>query len=498
MEKILVRKLNHANLHVQCDSGTAQELREFFSFYVPGYRFMPAYKNRMWDGKIRLYDANTGELPAGLFYHLHKFSKSRGYIVDTEKTNYGLPNENSNIDIQQLSEYISSLNLPFEPYTYQLHGIEEGLKRKRAILISPTGSGKSLIIYILINYWLHLITDGLKYPKGGRVLVIVPTTGLVEQMYGDFKSYGQGERGMHRIYSGKDKKFDASICISTWQSIYKLPKLWFEQFGMVIGDECHGFKSKSLMNIMNKATEAGYRFGTTGTLDGTQTHELVLQGLFGPIHTVTSTKQLQDDDTLAQLHIKRIILDYGEKERLDFGQRTYMDEIDYIVTNTRRNNFIRNLAVDQKGNTLVLYNYVEKHGKPLFDLIDNKVGNNRKVFFVSGQTDTSDREAIRGIVEKQKNAIIVASLGTFSTGINIRNLHNIIFASPSKSQIRVLQSIGRGLRKSDNGKPTNLYDITDNLSWKSRKNFALIHSEERLKIYEKEKFNHKTYKVDIK
>ena len=87
MEKILVRKLNHANLHVQCDSGTAQELREFFSFYVPGYRFMPAYKNRMWDGKIRLYDAKTGELPAGLFYHLHKFSKSRGYIVDTEKQN---------------------------------------------------------------------------------------------------------------------------------------------------------------------------------------------------------------------------------------------------------------------------------------------------------------------------------------------------------------------------------------------------------------------------
>ena len=498
MEKILVRKLNHANLHVQCDSGTAQELREFFSFYVPGYRFMPAYKNRMWDGKIRLYDAKTGELPAGLFYHLYKFSKSRGYIVDTEKTKYGLPNENANVDLKQLTNYIDDLGLPFRPYSYQLSGIQEGLKRKRAILISPTGSGKSLIIYILINYWLHLLTDGIGYPKGGRALVIVPTTSLVEQMYSDFIKYGQGERGMHRIYSGKDKKFDAAICISTWQSIYKLPRDWFQQFGMVIGDECHGFKSKSLMNIMNKATEAGYRFGTTGTLDGTQTHELVLQGLFGPIHTVTSTKQLQDDDTLAQLEIKRIILDYGKKERLDFGRQDYMDEIDYIVTNVKRNNFIKNLAVTQKGNTLVLYNYVEKHGKPLFDMIDSKVNDGRKVFFVSGQTDTADREAIRGIVEKQKNAIIVASLGTFSTGINIRNLHNIIFASPSKSQIRVLQSIGRGLRKSDDGKPTNLYDITDDLSWKSRKNFALIHSEERLKIYEKEKFNHKTYKVDIK
>jgi len=498
MEKISVRKLNHANLHIQCESGTAQELREFFSFYVPGYRFMPAYKNRVWDGKIRLFDINSGELPAGLFYHLNKFSESRGYVIESEKTQYGMPHQNAVVNPQQLADHIQRLGLPFQLRPYQLHGVEEGLKRKRAILISPTGSGKSLIIYVLITYWLYLLTDGLKYPKGGRVLVIVPTTGLVEQMYGDFKSYGQNERGMHRIYSGKDKKFDAAICISTWQSIYKLPRDWFQQFGMVIGDECHGFKSKSLMNIMNKATEAAYRFGTTGTLDGTQTHELVLQGLFGPIHRVTSTKQLQDNDTLARLEIKRIILNYAEKIREEFGKRTYQDEIDYIVSHVGRNKFIRNLAVDQKGNTLVLFNYVEKHGKPLFDLIEQKVNEDRKVFFVSGETDTADREAIRGIVEKQKNAIIVASLGTFSTGINIKNLHNIIFASPSKSQIRVLQSIGRGLRKSEDGKATTLYDITDNLGWKARKNFALQHSGERLKIYEKEKFNHKTYKVDLK
>ena len=328
-------------------------------------------------------------------------------------------------------------------------------------------------------------------------MVIVPTTGLVEQMYGDFKSYGQNEVGMHRIYSGKDKDFDAAICISTWQSIYKMPKMWYDQFGMVIGDECHGFKSKSLMNIMNKATEAGYRYGTTGTLDGSQTHELVLQGLFGKIYRVTTTKSLQDNSTLAKLHIKRLILDYGEKERLDFGKPDYMEEIDFIVSHGKRNNFISNLAIDLDGNSLVLFNYVEKHGKPIFQLINNKVNEKRKVFFVSGEVATSDREAIRGIVEKQKNAIIVASLGTFSTGINIRNLHNIIFASPSKSQIRVLQSIGRGLRKSDNNKATTLYDIIDNLYVNKRKNFALIHSEERLKIYKKEEFPSETHRIKL-
>jgi superfamily II DNA or RNA helicase len=331
-----------------------------------------------------------------------------------------------------------------------------------------------------------------------NVLVIVPTTSLVEQMYNDFKDYGYDVDNLaHKIYSGKDKATEKRIIISTWQSIYKLPKIWFKQFGAVFGDECHGFKSKSLMSIMNKADEAEYRYGTTGTLDGAQTHELVLQGLFGKIYKVTTTRQLQDNDTLAKLAIKRLSMEYDEKTRREFGQRTYQEEIDFIVSHDGRNKFIRNLALDQKGNTLVLYNYVEKHGKPLFNLIEDRAHEDRKVFFVSGGTDATDREAIRGIVEKQNDAIIVASLGTFSTGINIRNLHNIIFASPSKSQIRVLQSIGRGLRKSDNNEETNLYDIIDNISWKSRKNFALTHAEERLRIYDKENFIHKTYKVKI-
>ena len=330
--------------------------------------------------------------------------------------------------------------------------------------------------------------------KDQKVLVVVPTTSLVEQMTNDFKDYGYEIENVHKIYSGKDKDTECPIIISTWQSIYKLGSPWFEQFGMVIGDECHGFKSKSLTTIMNKCTEAAYRFGTTGTLDGTQTHELVLQGLFGRVHKVTTTRTLQDNDTLAKLEIKRLVLEHKE----DFEKRSYQDEIDYIVRHEKRNQFIRNLALDQKGNTLVLFQFVEKHGKILHNLIEEKAHEGRKVFFVSGATETSDREAIRKITEKQSDAIIVASLGTFSTGINIRNLHNIIFASPSKSQIRVLQSIGRGLRKSDDGRVTQLYDITDDLSnGTTQQNFALLHSYERLKMYKAENFIYKTYKVEI-
>ena len=497
METIRVRKLDHANLYVDCESGTAQELNEFFSFLVPGYKFMPAYKNRLWDGKIRLFTIKDRTLPAGLFYHLEDFCTNRGYILECEKSKYGAPDDRNNISRDDLSLFLDGLNLPFDLRSYQFGCVGEAITRKRAILLSPTGSGKSLIIYAIIRYWLQRLTHGTNYPKAGRVLIIVPTTSLVEQMHSDFLNYGWSEDAMHRIYSGKDKNFDCSTVITTWQSVYKLPKQWFEQFGCVIGDECHGFKSKSLMTIMNKCSEAEYRFGTTGTLDGSQTHELVLQGLFGKTYRVTTTKELQDNDTLAKLSIRRISLEYDEKTRKEFGKQSYQDEIDYIVRHEKRNTFIKNLALDLKGNTLILYNYVDKHGKPLYNLIRDNADEDRKIFFVSGDVATSDREAIRGIVEKQRSAIVVASLGTFSTGINIKNIHNIVFASPSKSQVRVLQSIGRGLRKSDDGRETMLYDITDDISWGQRKNFALIHSFERLKIYSNEQFNYETIKIAL-
>jgi len=494
VETIRVRKLSHSELRVECDFGQAQELNEFFSFYVPGYKFMPAYRNKVWDGKIRLFNIRNYTLPAGLIDHLEKFAVQRDYTIEAERTEYGYPDDathNAKVDPKEVINFVHSINLPYEIRDYQFDAVCRGLEKKRAILVSPTGSGKSLIIYVLARYFLSQIAEDYQ-----KILVVVPTTSLVEQMANDFKDYGYPLENVHKIYSGKDKDTDCPIIISTWQSIYKLGSGWFEQFGMVIGDECHGFKSKSLTSIMNKCTEAGYRFGTTGTLDGTQTHELVLQGLFGRVHKVTTTRTLQDNDTLAKLEIRRLVLEYKDQE--DFGKRSYQDEIDYIVRHEKRNNFIRNLALDQKGNTLVLFQFVEKHGKILFDLIESKAHEDRKVFFVSGATETSDREAIRKITEKQSDAIIVASLGTFSTGINIRNLHNIIFASPSKSQIRVLQSIGRGLRKSDDGRVTQLYDITDDLSnGSSQQNFALLHSYERLKMYKAENFIYKTYKVEL-
>ena len=337
-----------------------------------------------------------------------------------------------------------------------------------------------------------------------KVLIIVPTTSLVEQMYSDFADYSatdttfSAEEECHKIYSGREKfGVEKRVIITTWQSIFKLPGDWFLDYGMVIGDEAHTFKAKSLTSILEKCTEANYRIGTTGTLDGTQTHQLVLEGLFGPVHKVITTKQLMDQNDLSQLDIDVLILKYKDEICKEVIKKKYQEEIDFIVRYEPRNKFISKLALDQKGNTLVLFQFVEKHGKPLHDLLKTKVTEDRKLFYVSGETDVDTREEIRSITERESNAIIVASIGTFSTGINIKRLHNIIFASPSKSQIRVLQSIGRGLRKSGDGIDTKVYDIVDDLHWKSQKNYTLNHAAERIKIYSRERFNYKLWDINI-
>ena len=273
-----------------------------------------------------------------------------------------------------------------------------------------------------------------------------------------------------------------------------MPKKWFDQFGCLLGDEVHIFKSKSLTGIMNKMVNCKYRHGFTGTLDGTQTHRLVLEGLFGSVNKVTSTKELMDSNTLAELKVKCIVLTYPEADCKYMKGQSYQDEVDLIVRDTRRNKFIIGLTRALKGNTLVLFQFVEKHGNNLHLMMTANARLNkqydRKIFYVHGGTDTETRENIREITENEKDAIIIASYGTFSTGINIRNLHNVVFSSPSKSRIRVLQSIGRGLRQGTDKSTATLFDIADDLSWKSKQNFTLRHFMERINIYNEEEFDY--------
>jgi len=314
-------------------------------------------------------------------------------------------------------------------------------------------------------------------------------------MYKDFADYGWDVGSWcHKIYAGKERETDSQVIITTWQSIYKLPRKYFERFSVVVGDEAHQFKSKSLISIMTKLGNAKFRYGFTGTLDGSQTHKWVLEGLFGPSYKIIKTDELMKKGHLAKLDINVLLLKHPPNKFENFEE-----EVQYIIGHDRRNNFIKNLALDLKGNTLILYARVEKHGQPLYELINNNnIIENRNVFFIHGGVDTEDREKVRAITEQENNAIIVASYGTFSTGINIKNLHNVIFASPSKSRIRNLQSIGRVLRKGDKKTKATLYDIADDISYKSKKNYTLNHLIERIKIYNQENFNYDIVNIPLK
>ena len=496
MDQIKITKKNEAFLFIETDASVEMELTEHFCFFVPGYKFMPAYRNKFWDGKIRLFDTRKKTLYVGLYKYLKEFAAQRGYeVLTSDSTQYGsVEPERLPLDFGR-APILTANQIPIEPRDYQFKALEHALKEERSLLLSPTASGKSLIIYLAARWYIE-------QDPSMKILIVVPTISLVEQMYSDFDDYSSTDEWFNtdeyamKIHGGTVKgERMGRIVISTWQSIYKRPAEFFQNFGMVIGDEAHQFKAKSMTAIMEKCTEAKYRIGTTGTLDGAQTHQLVLEGLFGPVHKVTTTKELMDTDQLAKLEIQMLLLKYKEEHCKEISKLKYQEEIDFIVRYTPRNNFIANLALDQQGNTLVLFNYVEKHGKPLHNILKDKIKGDRKLFYVSGETDVDTRENVRSITETQNNAIIVASLGTFSTGINIRNLHNIIFASPSKSQIRVLQSIGRGLRKSTRN--TKVYDIADDLHWKTNKNYTLNHAAERIKIYSKEKFDYELFEINI-
>jgi superfamily II DNA or RNA helicase len=484
-------KLNEAFIKFDCEKSIAQELADYFTFYVPGYQFMPAYKNRLWDGKIRLADLRNHTIYHGLIPYIEKFCEERGYKLGIDTP----VNSTENFSAIEANEFIQQLHIdksiiPEGIREYQYKSFLFAIRNKRMLLLSPTGSGKSLIQYLILRY--------LQYKDYKKGLLIVPTTSLVEQMYSDFESYGyDAANNAHRQYSGKDKHTNKFLTITTWQSIYKNPPEYFEQFDFVLGDEAHQFKAKSLTTIMTGLKNAKYRIGCTGTIDGTHTHKLVLEGLFGPVYQSITTAKLIEEKKLADFKIKCLVLKHPEEVCKASRKWDYQSEISYIIESNARNEFIKNLVISLEGNSLVLFNLVERHGKKLHKMIQEKVPN-RHVFFVYGGTDVEVREQVRMITEKQNDAIIVASYGTFSTGINIRNLHNVVFASPSKSRVRNLQSIGRGLRIGDNKKEAVLYDIADDLRTGKHINFTLKHLQERVKIYDDEKFKYKFYNIEVK
>ena len=465
--KVSVSKVDDVFMKVHCDDGLARDLYDFFSFTVPNAKFMPSVKNRFWDGKVRLFSIKTNKVYIGLLPYVDEFCRERGYEFE------GIEDVIGKKERQPDEKFIEELGLPFEPRDYQLDAFRTAVQYGRQLLLSPTASGKSLIIYLLTRY----------YNK--KTVIIVPTTSLVEQMSKDFEDYGYDKK-ICKIYSGQPV-FPADVTITTWQSFSKAPKEVIQSFDMVVGDEAHLFKATTLKGILEKMKTTSIRFGTTGTLDGSECHRLQLEGMFGPVKKVISSKQLMDAGTIANIDIQCVILRHTKQKKL-----TYQEEMEYLVTNDSRNQFITNLVSNLKGNTLVLFQYVEKHGEVLYPMLDGRV---KDLHYVYGGTDTEDREKVRELVEKSNDNVILASYGTFSTGINIKRIDNIVFASPSKSRIRNLQSIGRGLRKTEGKEKMRLFDIADDLQCE---NYTLNHLKERINTYNEENFPYEIIEINLK
>ena len=488
---ILFRKLNDVYLNFEGDKADLQTLSDYFTFKVPGANFTPAYRNKYWDGKIRLANLKDSTIYAGLVQDIAKFSKDLDIDVEFEGTKKDMPGIENNIDDKILDGFLDALDLhsggkKIQMRDYQIDAFKKGVRKQRMLCLSPTASGKSLIIYALMRWWREI--------HDRKILIIVPTINLVTQLMSDFIDYSNDKfSDMHGIMGGKEKQTDARVIVSTWQSLYKMSAGYFAQFGSVIVDEVHHAQSKSIQNIMKKLVICPDRVGMTGTIQEAKTHELVLKGLFGNVEKMISTKELIDKEQISDVKIQLLRLNYSDNDKKLVKDMNYQDEIAHIINHEKRQKFISKLAADLPGNTLVVFSRLD-HGKELHRQIDEIT--EREVHYIAGETDKDSREMTRQFAEKN-DVTIVASLGVFSTGVNIRNLHNLIFAHPSKSKIKVLQSIGRILRKTEDGKPATVYDIIDDIKWKSRDNFTLRHAGERFRYYTEEKFDYKINSVDI-
>lgn len=500
--RVIISKLNEVFIRVDTNGFYPEfyeRLHANFTFEVPNAKHQPKVRAGLWDGKKSLFNRQKKTTYLGLLNDVVEFSEECGFEVDLD-VSVDFPEAVSREDVEDFVRSLDVHNdkheaIPAHPH--QIDAIHHALDSSRCLLRAPTASGKSYIIYALTRRYLL---------QGSRVLVVVPRKSLVEQFYKDFQDYSwangwDSEGNCQRLYSGFDKTFTKNVLFTTWQSIKDNPAEWFTQFNVIFGDEAHEFAATKLVGIMEKTTTISVKIGTTGSLDGKKVNELTLFGLFGPLFVVATTKGLQDEGRLSASEITQVTFRYPAPEchwlatknvKVVWDEKkgqfkevkvpaTYQEEIDFLLNHPTRNRLLAEMALNTEGNTLLLFNIIE-HGRLLESSIREKAGK-KPVYFIDGSVAVNDRESVRMALRELSGAIIVASYGTTSTGINIPSIEDIIFAHPTKSTIRVLQSLGRGLRLNEGKDVCRLWDVVDDASWKRRKNYTLEHGMERYSIY---------------
>lgn len=498
---IVVHKFNSVHAYVECDRSIAAELSEFFSFRMPDAHFHPLVKAKKWDGIVRLFNVNTHLVYLGLVPYIEEFATRRKYSIKIDPAVM----QKTGVGVEDVVAFAKQLNIhsggtPITPFDYQLFAVWQALKYKRKVFLASTSAGKSLIIYIIARWLIEHLPDDKK------LLIVVPDTGLLCQMVSDFADYASHvswnvEDAVHTISSGANKQTDKKIVVSTWQSIYRCPERYFQQFAGVIVDEVHRATATCIRSIAEKLTECDYRIGLTGTLRDSKTAQIVLEGIFGPVKRIVGTTELIERKIVAGLKIRALAFIYSDDDKKLFKPArnkpapTYKDELNWIFNHPTRMKMLTNYISMLNNNALVLFSK-RAHGKSIVESL--KQITSRPVLYVDGMVDGTTRNEIRHGIENANDAIIVASYGVFSTGMSVKNIHHVVFAAPSKSKIRVLQSIGRGLRRKSGVKESVvIHDIIDDLSSGSYKNYAVKHFIERAEIYSREGFDFTTTSIKM-
>lgn len=385
---------------------------------------------------------------------------------------------------------------PFSIREYQDRAVRAALKYHRGILLSCTSSGKSLMLYNIIK--------SIRAQNYKKILLIVPNIMLVDQMYDDFKAYGWQhiDDEVERLGGGHEATFDCPVLISTWQSLQNKEDEFFEPFDAVFVDETHGAKAKVLGQMLRQCVNAKYKIGTTGTLPTDKSEILQIKSVIGDVIFELKSKELIDVGVLTKIQIANVIAKYPADFVMANKGRSYPEEVKMVEEYADRNKVLQMIIehTDPKHNILLLVNHLT-HLKLLEEWL-HETYPDKKVSIINGGVKASERSEIRVNIENEDGTILLATYATMSTGVNMPKLHDVILYSNSKSKIKVLQSIGRGLRKHATKSQIILYDIVDDLTYKTRTgrvvdNYLIKHWKERMSYYKEQEFPTITTSINL-
>jgi len=478
----------------ECTELEYEQMRLSLTKRIEGWRFHPLVKKRLWDGYISYIKGN--KIPSGLWKEVLDIGQEYGFEIKMSGIKKIFDEDIKEEAFTKWAEEFFAKHPKFQPRDYQIQAAFRILKYRRCLAELATSAGKTLISFMVIAYLIEVL-------KKKRILFIVPNVSLVLQATEDFDEYNLKDRiplKVQQIYAGAKIKKSSNIVVGTYQSLVKKPAEYYEEFDVVMVDETHKAKSLSIRTILDQCWHCDYRFGLSGTIPKKGTIDrLTLMACTGPLITNVSAAFLQEQGHVSPCKVLILEMDYAteeQKESFYFLSKSPEDrknlfnlEQNFIISSEKRKNFILDVIGKTNHNSLVLFYRIEQ-GEALYNALRQIPG--KEVYYVDGGTDKDFREVYKKKMEKNDNVILVASYGTFSTGISVKRIHNIFLTESFKSEVIIRQSIGRGLRKHESKNMLNIVDFVDDMRYtgdgRVYKNYLYRHGEARREIYTEQKF----------